>query len=67
MKAFNEGPQLNFLTKDLDFLDFLTKDLDFLDFLTKDLGLRLNVNKKEVQFFLLCAIFHTLPLFYLRT
>ena len=59
MKEFtcNEGPQLNFLTKDLDFLDFLTKDL----------GLRLNVNKKEVQFFLLCAIFHTLPLFYLRT
>ena len=57
MEAFNDGPQLNFLTKDLDFLDFLTRDL----------WLRLNVNKKEVQFFLLRAIFHTLPLFYLRT
>ena len=31
MKAFNEGPQLNFLTKDLDFLDFLTKDLGLRD------------------------------------
>ena len=57
MKEFNEGPQPNFLTKDLDFLDFLTKDL----------GLRLNVNKKEVEFFLLRSIFHTLPLFYLPT
>ena len=57
MKEFNEGPQPNFLSKDLDFLDFLTKDL----------GLHLNVNKKEVEFFLLRSIFHTLPLFYLRT
>ena len=54
MKAFNEGPQLNFLTKDLDFLDFFTKDS----------GLPLNVNKKEVQFFLLRAISHTLPLLF---
>lgn len=53
MKAFNEGPQMNFLTKDLDFLDFLTKDLVLWTW------------TKFTFFFY--ALFHILPLFYLRT
>lgn len=53
MKAFNEGPQMNFLTKDLDFLDFLTKDLVLWTW-------------TKFTFFS-NALFHILPLFYLRT